>query len=76
MLIFFSSQLEHLLCIFASFLLKERVSARDTGFNKTDSPSRNLIPLEGYCEWSDSAGSSKSNFFPSDRFCDSMERSM
>lgn len=39
------------------------MSARDTGFNKTDSPSRNLIPLEGYCEWSDSAGSSKSLTF-------------
>lgn len=51
------------------------MSARDANFDKTNSPSKHLIELEGCCEWPDSASSSKSNISPSDSFCDSMERS-
>lgn len=64
------------LCVFASALSKERVSARDISSDKTDSPPNNLIHLESCCEWTASAGSSESlsNISPSDRFCDSAER--
>lgn len=51
------------------------MSARDTSFGKTDSPSKHLIELEDCREWSDSASSSKSNISPSDSFCNSTERS-
>lgn len=56
-----------------SVLSKERMSARDTSFDKTDSPSKHLIEPEGCCERSDSASSSESNIPPSDSFCDSTE---
>lgn len=65
------------LCVSASVLSKERVSARDSSSDKTGSPPNNRIQLEGCCERTASAGSSDSlsNISPSYRFCDSKERS-